>query len=169
MLRPSRRLRLGTILERRRLAGADEGQRVFDRRLGQDSVAEIENVSEAAWSAGRRRAPRARSLPAEPAGRSDRRCLAMAMRSPNSLRSAARSMRQSTLSTLAPVAHERLEQVMRRLGEKNHGRIAGGQLGDQELRGRQLEIAIGRRHPVRLPRCRKVARPRRRRRSALCR
>ncbi len=33
---------------------------------------------------------------------------------------------------------------MRRLGEKNHGRIAGRQLIDQQLRGRQLEIAIRR-------------------------
>ena len=52
-------------------------------------------------------------------------------------------MRQSTLSTLAPVCAERIDQVIRRLGKKNHRRIAGRQLFDQKLRGGKLEIAIG--------------------------
>ena len=93
------------------------------------------------WPARRREQPR-EWIPREASSAHGSTLPCSAMREPNCARSFARSARQSTLRTLAPVGGHGLDQVIRRLRVQDYGRVPGVEFGKQKLRGGQLERAI---------------------------
>ena len=120
----------------------DKRARIFHRRLLQDSVAQIQDVADAAGFFDGVARPRGGRLLPDRAERTGPRCLAARCPVPTSSRTVARSTRQSTLNTFAPDSAAAAKQWLDAFVYRITGVSPAPISSISKLRGGQREFAI---------------------------